>query len=293
MELKQQAQHSGRLSDILKHEMRISTGLMNRLKWEERLLVNGIPQHTNYMVEQGDVVSVILDEPEPVYPAENLPLEILYEDDHILAVDKGPGMLIHPSRNRDTGTLANAVVGYYQRTGQKCAFHPVTRLDRDTYGVVLLAKNSHVHALLSEYHAQGKLQKTYEALVYSKPPELEGIVDAPIQRRPLPSLLRYVSPDGKPSKTIYRVKQIFEQSSLLELTPVTGRTHQLRIHCAYIGCPILGDPQYGTEVSQRYSQQLGLTYQRLCAKKLEFIHPITGEAMHLESKMQAQIEKNP
>lgn len=293
MELKQQAQHSGRLSDILKHEMRISTGLMNRLKWEERLLVNGIPQHTNYMVEQGDVVSVILDEPEPVYPAENLPLEILYEDDHILVVDKGPGMLIHPSRNRDTGTLANAVVGYYQRTGQKCAFHPVTRLDRDTYGVVLLAKNSHVHALLSEYHAQGKLQKTYEALVYSKPPELEGIVDAPIQRRPLPSLLRYVSPDGKPSKTIYRVKQIFEQSSLLELTPVTGRTHQLRIHCAYIGCPILGDPQYGTEVSQRYSQQLGLTYQRLCAKKLEFIHPITGEAMHLESKMQAQIEKNP
>lgn len=293
MELKQQAQHSGRLSDILKHEMRISTGLMNRLKWEERLLVNGIPQHTNYMVEQGDVVSVILDEPEPVYPAENLPLEILYEDDHILAVDKGPGVLIHPSRNRDTGTLANAVVGYYQRTGQKCAFHPVTRLDRDTYGVVLLAKNSHVHALLSEYHAQGKLQKTYEALVYSKPPELEGIVDAPIQRRPLPSLLRYVSPDGKPSKTIYRVKQIFEQSSLLELTPVTGRTHQLRIHCAYIGCPILGDPQYGTEVSQQYSQQLGLTYQRLCAKKLEFIHPITGEAMHLESKMQAQIEKNP
>lgn len=293
MELKQQAQHSGRLSDILKHEMRISTGLMNRLKWEERLLVNGIPQHTNYMVEQGDVVSVILDEPEPVYPAENLPLEILYEDDHILAVDKGPGVLIHPSRNRDTGTLANAVVGYYQRTGQKCAFHPVTRLDRDTYGVVLLAKNSHVHALLSEYHAQGKLQKTYEALVYSKPPELEGIVDAPIQRRPLPSLLRYVSPDGKPSKTIYRVKQIFEQSSLLELTPVTGRTHQLRIHCAYIGCPILGDPQYGTEVSQRYSQQLGLTYQCLCAKKLEFIHPITGEAMHLESKMQAQIEKNP
>ncbi len=293
MELKQQARNSGRLSDILKHEMRISTGLMNRLKWDDRLLVNGIPQHTNYMVAQGDVVSVILDEPEPVYPAEHLPLDILYEDDHILAVDKGPGVLIHPSRNRDSGTLANAVVGYYQRTGQKCAFHPVTRLDRDTYGVVLLAKNSHVHALLSEYHAQGKLQKTYEALVYSRPPEQKGTVDAPIQRRPLPSLLRYVSPDGKPSQTIYRVKQTFEQSSLLELTPVTGRTHQLRIHCAYIGCPILGDPQYGTEESQEYSQQLGLTYQRLCAKRLEFVHPITGETMHLESRMQAQIEKNP
>lgn len=293
MELNQQVRRSGRLSDILKQEMHISSGLMNRLKWDERILVNGIPRRTNYMVQQGDVVCLILDEPEPEYPAEDTPLEILYEDDHILAVDKDPGILIHPSRNRDSGTLANAVAGYYRRTGQKCAFHPVTRLDRDTYGVVLLAKNSHAHALLSECNAQGKLQKTYEALVFSQPPEQEGIVDAPIQRRPLPSLLRYVSPDGKPSRTDYRVLQMFGHSSLLELTPVTGRTHQLRIHCAYMGCPILGDPQYGTEESKAYSAQLGLTYQRLCAKRLEFIHPITGKCVHLKSKMSAEIEKNP
>ncbi len=293
MELNHDARHAGRLSDILKGEMHISTGLMNRLKWDERILVNGVPQRTNYMVMQGDRVCVILDEPEPEYPAEDLPVDILYEDEHILAVDKNVGVLIHPSRNKDSGTLANAVAGYYQRTGQRCAFHPVTRLDRDTYGIVLIAKNSHVHALLNEYHAKGALRKTYEAWVYSSPQSPQGIVDAPIQRRPLPSLLRYIDPEGKPSRTVYRVLRSFERSSLLELQPVTGRTHQLRLHCTHIGCPILGDPQYGSEASQAYSAQLGLTYQRLCAKKLEFIHPMTGDPMCLQSRMHAYCEKNP
>ncbi len=293
MQLQHQARQAGKLSDILKQEMQVSTGLMNRLKWDDRILVNGIPQRTNYYVNPGDVVCMILDEQEPEYPAEHVPVEILYEDEHILAVDKRPGILIHPSRNRDSGTLANAVAGYYQRTGQKCAFHPVTRLDRDTYGIVLIAKNSHVHALLNEYHAQGKMEKTYEAWVYSVAQAPQGIVDAPIQRRPLPSLLRYIDPSGKPSKTAYRCMKSYENSSLLELKPMTGRTHQLRLHCAYIGCPILGDPQYGTEESQAYSARMGLTYQRLCAKRLEFIHPMTGAQMCLESRMDAYCEKCP
>lgn len=293
MELNHDARREGRLSDILKQEMHISTGLMNRLKWDERILVNGTPQRTNYMVMQGDRVCVVLDEPEPEYPAEDLPVDILYEDAHILAVDKNVGVLIHPSRNKVSGTLANAVAGYYQRTGQRCAFHPVTRLDRDTYGIVLIAKNAHVHALLNEYHAKGELRKTYEAWVYSSPQVPQGIVDAPIQRRPLPSLLRYIDPEGKPSRTVYRVLRRFERSSLLELQPVTGRTHQLRLHCTHIGCPILGDPQYGSEASQAYSAQLGLTYQRLCAKKLELIHPMTGEPLCLQSRMRAYCEKNP
>ena len=114
-----------------------------------------------------------LEEPEPEYPAEDGPLTILYEDDHLLAVDKPAGMLIHPSHSKFDGTLANYVVGYYQKTGQKCAFHPVTRLDRDTFGIVLLAKNSHAHALMQ----QCDLQKTYHALVLGNWAEEKGIID--------------------------------------------------------------------------------------------------------------------
>ena len=283
MELTHRARKAGRLSDILKNEMQVSSGLMNRLKWDERILVNGLPRRTNFPVQAGDRVTLLLDEPEPEYPGEDLPLEILYEDDHFLAVDKGPGVLVHPSRSRDSGTLANAVVGYYRRSGQKNAFHPITRLDRDTFGVVLIAKNSHIHALMQ----QTALQKTYHGLVFGCPENDEGIIDAPIERHPLPSLLRYVNQSGKQSKTRYRVMKTWEGHSLLELEPITGRTHQLRVHCAHIGCPILGDPQYGNPESEAYSQRLGYTYQRLCAKRIAFVHPLTGENLVIESKLEA------
>ena len=289
MELKHTATRAGRLSSFLKEEMAMSTGLMNRLKWQDKLFVNGAPQHTDYSVQPGDVITVPLDEETPQYPAEEGPLTILYEDAHILAVDKPAGMLIHPSRVRLTGTLANRVLGYYQRTGQNCAFHPVTRLDRDTFGIVLLAKNAHVHTLLNELHNQGQLRKTYHALVYGAPEADAGTIDAPIARREKPSLLRYVSPEGKPSVTQYHVLSKAENYSLLSLRPVTGRTHQLRVHCAYIGCPILGDPQYGSEASMAYSLSHGLKSQLLCAKKLEFTHPVTGQSMCLLSESDATI----
>lgn len=281
MELKHTAKNGGRLSAVLKEEMRVSTGLMNRLKWRDKLLVNGIPRHTDFAVAPGDVVSLALDEERPDYPAEDAPITVLYEDDDMLAVDKPAGMLIHPSRATNTGTLANRVLAYYQRTGQSCAFHPVTRLDRDTFGIVLLAKNSHIHALLKA----GELQKTYHALTFGAPKERQGIIDAPIARRELPSLLRYVDPAGKPSVTKYSVLERTGNTAKLALQPVTGRTHQLRVHCAYMGYPILGDPQYATELSQAFSEEVGLFTQQLCAYSLEFIHPITGEAMYLTSQM--------
>lgn len=289
MELKHIATREGRLSSFLKEEMAMSTGLMNRLKWQGKLFVNGIPQHTDYPVKPGDVITVPLEEETPAYPAEDAPLTVLYEDDHILAVDKPAGMLIHPSRVKNTGTLANRVVGYYQRTGQSCAFHPITRLDRDTFGIVLLAKNAHIHALLNELHSQGQLRKTYEALVFGGPEEDQGVVDAPIARKPLPSLLREVSPEGKPSVTEFRVLERGEKVTRLELKPITGRTHQLRVHCSHMGYPILGDPQYGSEGSKAYSEKRGITTQLLCAKKLEFTHPITGEEICLESKMCVEV----
>lgn len=289
MELTHIASRSGRLSTFLKQELGLSTGLMNKLKWSEKLFVNGIPRHADFQVEIGDVITADLDEPTPDYPAENGEFTILYEDNHILVVDKPTGMLIHPSRSRFTGTLANRVLGYYQRTGQKCAFHPITRLDRDTFGIVLLAKNAHIHGILNQFHAEGKIQKTYHALVFDGPKENEGIIDAPIARRPLPSLLRYANQEGKPSRTEFTVLERKDGFAKLALRPITGRTHQLRVHCAHMGFPILGDPQYGSEESQKLSEDLGLTSQLLCAKTLSFPHPITGEQMELTSQLDVSI----
>jgi len=271
MELKHTATRAGRLSSILREDMAVSLGLMNKLKWQDKIFVNGIPRHTDFTVQVGDVVSIPLEEPTPDYPAEDGLLTVLYEDEHILAVDKPAGMLIHPSRSRLTGTLANYVLGYYQKTKQQSAFHPLTRLDRDTFGVVLLAKNAHIHALLS---AQG-FQKEYRALVHDGPETQSGTIDAPIARLPLPSLLRHVHPDGKPSVTEFKVLHRGEAHSLLSLIPVTGRTHQLRVHCAHMGFPILGDPQYGIPD--------GYPHQQLLAYKITLAHPITKAPLEITS----------
>ena len=285
MELKWVANREGRLSSFLRGEMQMSYSLMNKLKWGDAIRVNGQPQRTNYPVKSGDVITVHMAEETPEYPAEDGPLTILYEDDHLLAVDKPAGMLIHPSRSRNTGTLANLVAGYFQRTGQASAFHPLTRLDRDTFGIVLLAKSAHVHTLLQ----QARVQKTYHALTFGWGSDNSGTIDAPIVRRELPSLLRYVSPEGKPSVTEFMVLERGETVCKLVLRPVTGRTHQLRVHCAHMGHPILGDPQYGSAESIAFSETLGLPYQMLCAKRLEFQHPVTGEKLVLESGMDAKI----
>lgn len=284
MELKHIAKAGGRLSAVLREEMGMSQSLMNKLKWTDRLLVNGVPCHTDHSVLPGDTVTALLPDPEPEYPAEDGPLTILYEDASFLAVEKPAGMLIHPSRSCFTGTLANFALGYYKRTGQNCAFHPITRLDRDTFGVVLLAKNSHIHALMMGKLRAGEVQKTYFALVYGQPPA-EGTIDAPIARREKPSLLRYVDDSGKRSLTAYRRLESWERHSLLELHPVTGRTHQLRVHCAYMGHPILGDPQYGSEDSRALSAIMGIWTQALCACSLEFDHPITGEKVRISTNM--------
>lgn len=281
MELNHTALHEGRLSRILREEMGLSAGLMNRLKWTGALKVNGQSVHTDFPVQPGDTVTAVVEEESPDYPAEDLPLTILYEDDFLLAVDKPQGMLIHPSSARNTGTLANAVAGYYRRTGSTGAFHPLTRLDRDTFGIVLVAKNGYACALLQ----RSRPRKTYHALTLGGPASDSGIIDAPIARKPLPSLLREVRPDGKPSRTEYRVLERGEALCRLALTPVTGRTHQLRLHCAYMGFPIVGDPQYGSAEALTWAERLGVSGQQLCAKRLELSHPATGQALVLESGM--------
>lgn len=277
MELRHIANREGRLSTFLRDEMKMSSGLVNRLKWQQKIFVNGAPQHNDYQVKVGDVISVPLDEEEPEFPAQDGPLTILYEDEYLLAVDKPAGMLIHPSRSRFDGTLANFVAGYYRKTGQKSAFHPLTRLDRDTFGIVLLTKNAHIHSLLQ----LTQVKKTYHALTLGGPETDTGVIDAPIGRKELPSLLREVREDGKESITEFEVLERGGELCKLALHPITGRTHQLRVHCAYMGFPIIGDPQYGGDRAMDF----GWTSQALCARELEFDHPVTGEHLVLTSGM--------
>lgn len=284
MILEQRAQRSGKLLSFLRRELGLSTTMVNRLKQRDAMFVNGRPVHTDHPVAAGDRISVCIEEPEPEYPAEEGPLSILYEDEAVLALDKPAGLMMHPSRSRNTGTLANRVAWYYRETGQLCAFHPVSRLDRDTFGVVLLAKNGHTHARLCAAHQAGELEKVYLAAVWGAPPEEAGTIDRPIARLDSRGLLRGVRADGQRAVTDYRVLLRAAQGALVELHPRTGRTHQLRVHMADLGCPILGDPQYGSTASQAWSLAHGLAVQQLCAVSLTFPHPLRAERVRIESR---------
>ena len=283
MILTHEAQRDGKLLTFLRRELALSSSLVKRLKWQNAFRVNGLVVHTNYYVNQNDVITVVLDETLPEFPPEEGQLHILYEDDSLLAVDKPAGLLMHPSFYRDTGTLANRIAAYYANSNQPCAVHPVSRLDRDTFGVVLLAKNAHIHAKMMELLQARQVQKTYEALVYGAPAADSGKWTFPIARRDGGSLLREVRKDGQYAETRFEVVKNYANCSHLRLEPVTGRTHQLRVHCAHVGCPILGDPQYGTAESLAISAAFALPHQQLCAVSLQFPHPMTGEQMELHS----------
>ena len=279
MILEQTAARQTKLLSLLRREFGLSAGLVKRLKWQNALFVNDVPAHTDCPVQPGDRVRVVLEEQTEGFAPEPMPLSILYEDEALLAVDKPQGMLVHPSFSRQTGTLANRLLGYYDRTGQACAVHPVSRLDRDTFGVVLLAKNAHAHALLiaAEKH------KTYHAAVRGVPQPSEGVIDAPIARLSPESLLRCVREDGQPARSAYRTLRTEHGVSLLELQPLTGRTHQLRVHCAWLGCPILGDPQYG-------GAEPGGPGQQLCAVSIRFFHPFLKKWLEIRSEQDVSLD---
>ena len=289
MELRHTVLQGGTLYEVLRRELRMSTSLIGRLKFRQALLVNGEPRRTNYPLSPGDELRIRLLEPEPNYPPEEGPLHILFEDEHLIAVDKPMGLIVHPSPARMTGTLANRLLWHYREQGSDAAVHPLTRLDRDTFGVVLLAKHSHAHALLSEQQRRGGMEKTYRALVLGAP-EAQRI-EAPILRPDPRSMIRTVGEGGKDAVTLLTPLETDGRISLVELRPVTGRTHQLRVHCLSIGCPILGDPQYCSAESRDLSQALSLVGQQLGAMRLRFCHPFTGEAMELRSGFSLGLEK--
>lgn len=284
MILEQTAARQTKLLSLLRREFGLSAGLVKRLKWQNALFVNGAPAHTDCPVQPGDRVRVVLEEQTEGFDPEPMPLSILYEDPYFLAVDKPAGMLVHPSPQKNSGTLANGVLYHLQQSAAGAGVHPVTRLDRDTFGVVLLAKNANVHDRFCRLLRERQLEKTYLASVFGHPPQDAGEIDLPVYKVGGGSLIRVVDARGQQALTRYRVLETAGQTALLELHPMTGRTHQLRLHCMASGFPILGDPQYTGPEAKAYSDAHGLQFQQLCAARLVFPHPMTGERIEICSK---------
>lgn len=276
MQLSHIAERDGKLESFLRRELSLSSSLVSRLKWQNALLVNNKPVHTNHPVHPGDRLCVRIEENVTGFEPEEMPLRILYEDDALIALDKPAGLLTHPSPCRNDGTLANGLLDYYQQTEQKCGIHPVSRLDRDTFGVVLFAKNAHVHEKFRQLHQDGAIRKTYHACVFGAPESAQGTICLPVFKLGDGSLLRIVDARGQYALTEFSVLLRWAQTTLLKLHPVTGRTHQLRLHCLASGFPILGDPQYCTDASKTFSADCGIFPQQLCAVQLEFAHPLDG-----------------
>ena len=280
------AEEGRKIGDFLR-EKGYSRHLLRQLKeTEDGLLRNAQPTFTTVALKAGDRIRVRLLETvdsDGIIPV-SMPLSILYEDECFLAVDKPSGMLVHPSPQKNSGTLANGVLYHLLARGEASGVHPVTRLDRDTFGVVILAKNANIHDRFCRMLRERQLEKTYLASVFGQPPQAEGQIDLPVYKVGGGSLIRVVDARGQQALTRYRVLETAGQTALLELHPMTGRTHQLRLHCMASGFPILGDPQYTGPEAKAYSDAHGLQFQQLCAARLVFPHPMTGERIEICSK---------
>ena len=251
------------LRDVLR-QCGVSSTMIRRVKRAGGFWLNGQPVHTNQVVSAGQQICFDLPaEPPTSVQPQALPLNIAYQDEHTLVLDKPAGMAVHPTLNYADGTLANAWMGWMCSQGRQGVFRPVNRIDRNTSGLVLCAQNAFSAPLLA-----ASVQKNYYAIVQGEMPLGTGFVEAPIGRAPDSIILRRVSPEGKPSRTEYTVLASGAELSLLRVVPVTGRTHQIRVHMAHIGHPLAGDDLYGG------SQTLMARHALHCGV-LTFAQPIT------------------
>ena len=280
------AEDAGRkVYSVLRREMRISQTLARRLKRCGAIEVDGKAVFADYVLSPGDVVrvDVLAGEESSGNVPERGAIEILFENEGLLAVNKPAGLITHPSFARYTGTLANFVAGYLKEKGEGETCHAVNRLDRDTSGVVLFAKNGYMKALASEALLREDARKEYRALVCGVPEPLCGTVDKPIKRLRERDMLRVTAADGQRAVTHYETLRVYrlgeKRVSLLRLQLETGRTHQIRVHLLDIGTPILGDGLYYTDESRALSNALGAAAQALHASCLRFTEPLSGECL--------------
>jgi len=268
------------IKDFLRRHIGFSLTIWRKIKHAGTLSVNNHIISINHIVYPGDIITVNWQEVCTIVPT-NLPLNICYEDDYILIIDKPAGMLVHPTTSENLVTLANAVMHYYRAMKFSYNFHPVHRLDRNTSGLVLIAKQPHIQHLLSNNNIKN-INRQYLALASGTILPVEGIIDAPIARHPDSIIQRMVDDSGQHAVTCYKVLKNLNNASLVELTLLTGRTHQIRVHLSHIGHPLLGDDLYGG------SREL-IGRQALHATRLSFSHPVSGETIDVSSPLPLEL----
>lgn len=275
------------LSEKLEDTSRVA---IQRLVANGKVLVNGKMVKPSYKVQEGDKIEV--EEEIPVatsLKAQNIPLEIIYEDKDIIVVNKPKGMVVHPANGNPDGTLVNAIMAICKDSlsgiGGEIRPGIVHRLDKDTSGIIMIAKNDKAHINLSEQIKDHKVKKTYIALVRGMVKENEATINMPIGRSERDRKKMAVTKKGKEAITHFKVLERYDKYTLLQVNIETGRTHQIRVHLSQIGYPIVGD-----EVYSNGKNEWNVKGQCLHAKSLEFKHPITGKAMLLEANLPEYFE---
>lgn len=269
-----------RLDKALADLSPLSRALANEQIKHGTVLVNGQVKKAKYTVQVGDCITYDLPEEEVVaYLPENLPLEIIYEDSDVAVVNKPQGMVVHPSAGHTSGTLVNALLYHIKDLSTiNGVIRPgiVHRIDKDTSGLLMIAKNDQTHQALAQELKAKKSLRQYLAIVHGNLPNDRGMIDAPIGRSEKDRKKQAVTAKGKEAVTRFTVLERFGDYTLLALTLETGRTHQIRVHMAYIGHPVAGDPLYGPR------KTLSGNGQFLHASRLGFTHPTTGEELVFE-----------
>ena len=268
-----------KVRDILRRSMGVSYTALKSAKWNGRILVNGEPVHADRAVAEGDLVSIDWAEDVPAYALKpyNLPLAVPYADEHLLAVVKPAGIASQSSRNHPDDSLENAVYAHFG-CPEDFVYRPVNRLDKGTGGLMIIARTPHAQHLLQKQLHTPAFRRRYLAWTDRRPAENEGVLDQPIAKAPGATVKRIVSPEGKPSRTRYRVLREQEGGALILLELETGRTHQIRVHLSHIGCPVKGDFLYGQERPEEFPGCFALH-----SAMLETVHPLTGETIRLTS----------
>jgi 23S rRNA pseudouridine1911/1915/1917 synthase len=273
------------VEEVLTRSLLLAHRDIRRLERSRALRLNRRPTLLRERVRTGDRIAFDLSAEEySGLDATPMPLDIRYEDADLLVVNKAPYVLVHPTVPEQTHTLVNGLTHYYMQQGRRAKVHPVHRLDRDTSGLVLIARTPEAHRRLGQQLDARTLKREYLAIAHGVLVDDEGLVDAPIGQHPTQKPLRVVHPAGEPARTRYRVVERYREATLVQLELETGRTHQIRVHLAHLGHPLLGDRQYGRRGLNRIRRQA------LHAVRIACTHPVTGEALRIEAPLPTDMQ---